>query len=155
MADFKSLEAIIEWMRAEMKGHEEKMMAILKANLKEMKSVAEYQEVPKEEATGNFWSTEELIWGTASSHRAPSTAEEMDPGRWWVPAEVGRCLQRDDSLHSSCTMQSAKTRQGQCSTRTPKGWAYVKWCWEILRGNNGIRGRSIRQEPCLGSRDPL
>jgi hypothetical protein len=38
-------------VRAEMKAHEERMMAILKAGLEEMKSVAEHQVVPKEEAT--------------------------------------------------------------------------------------------------------
>jgi hypothetical protein len=50
MADFKSLEAITEWMRAETKAHQERMTAILKASLEEMKSIAEHQEVPKEEA---------------------------------------------------------------------------------------------------------
>jgi hypothetical protein len=50
VADFESLEAIIEKMIAEMKAHEERMMTILKADLEGMKSVAEHQEVPKEEA---------------------------------------------------------------------------------------------------------
>jgi hypothetical protein len=37
-------------MKAEMEAHQETMMAITKAGLEEMKSVAENQEVPKEEA---------------------------------------------------------------------------------------------------------
>jgi hypothetical protein len=48
--DFESLEAIIERIRADMKAHEETMMAILKAGLGEIKSIAEHQDVPEEEA---------------------------------------------------------------------------------------------------------
>jgi hypothetical protein len=32
----------------------------------------------------------------APSHRVPPTAEEMNPGQWWVPEEVGHCSQMDD-----------------------------------------------------------
>jgi hypothetical protein len=51
MVDFESLEAIVEQMRAEMKAHEERMIAILKVGLEEIKSIAEHQEFPKEETT--------------------------------------------------------------------------------------------------------
>jgi hypothetical protein len=51
MADFRSLEAIRERMRAEMKGHQERMTAILKAGLEETKFIAKHQDVPNEGAT--------------------------------------------------------------------------------------------------------
>jgi hypothetical protein len=38
-------------MKAEMEAHQEKMMAIMKSGLEDMKSVAEHQEVPKEGTT--------------------------------------------------------------------------------------------------------
>jgi hypothetical protein len=40
MADFESLEAITERTRAEMKAHEERMMAILKAGVAEQQDVS-------------------------------------------------------------------------------------------------------------------
>jgi hypothetical protein len=64
----------------------------LKANPGELQSVAVHQEVPKEEAEVEMIvSSEGASWGQASSRKAPPTDEETDPGRWWVPAEVGRC----------------------------------------------------------------
>jgi hypothetical protein len=41
MADFESLDAIKERMRAEMKAHYERMMAIIKTCLEEVNSVEE------------------------------------------------------------------------------------------------------------------
>jgi shikimate kinase len=55
--DFKNLDAVIEWMRAEMeagckemKGHQERTLVIFSAGLEEMKAVAEQREVGYEEA---------------------------------------------------------------------------------------------------------
>jgi hypothetical protein len=44
---------------------------------------AEHEEVPKEEAAVESWSTEGAVQGSASSCKAPWSAEEMDPGQWW------------------------------------------------------------------------
>jgi hypothetical protein len=53
----------------------------LEANPEEKEIAAEQQQVPKEDAVvKNCQSTEELEWGLVSSHRAPLTAEEMEPG---------------------------------------------------------------------------
>jgi hypothetical protein len=60
--------------KGEMKAHKERMMAIMKAGLEEMKSIGEHREVPKEEAAVETiralkdWSGERCL------------AEEMDPG---------------------------------------------------------------------------
>jgi hypothetical protein len=37
-----------------------------------------------------WWGTEEAAWGPLSDSKAALSAEEMDPGQWWVPEEVGR-----------------------------------------------------------------
>jgi hypothetical protein len=50
MADFESLDTIMERMRADMNAHYERMIAIIKTCLEEMEAVAEHQEVPAEEA---------------------------------------------------------------------------------------------------------
>jgi hypothetical protein len=55
------------------------------------------------DGNGSYWSNGESIWGPASSVRALPTAEETDPGRWWVPKEVGRRPQTDDLPCRSCT----------------------------------------------------
>jgi hypothetical protein len=39
----------MEWMRAEIKAHHERMMAIIKPRVKVMKSVPVHERVPKEE----------------------------------------------------------------------------------------------------------
>jgi hypothetical protein len=69
---------------AEMKAHQERMMATIKASLEEMKSIGEHQVVPKEEATV------ETIRALKDWSGDQHLAEEMDPGLWWVPEEVGR-----------------------------------------------------------------
>jgi hypothetical protein len=50
VVDFGSLDAIMEWMRADINAHYERMIAIIKTSLEEMKAAAEHQEVPMEEA---------------------------------------------------------------------------------------------------------
>jgi hypothetical protein len=67
-----------------------------------LKEKRQQQEVPNED---NYQSSEGLAWGPASGHKAPQTAEETDPGRWWVPAEVGCCLRTTDSPCHSCIAQ--------------------------------------------------
>jgi hypothetical protein len=48
----------------------------------ETESAAVHEEVPKEEvAVKTVRRTEEATWGPAVSSRAPSTADETDPGR--------------------------------------------------------------------------
>jgi hypothetical protein len=54
----------------------------LEANPKEKGTVANYSEVLKEDAAV----------GSTSGLRASSAAEEADPERWWILAEVGLCL---------------------------------------------------------------
>jgi hypothetical protein len=59
----------------------------------------------------------------APSLRAQQTAEEMDPGRWCVPEEVGRHPQRDGPTCYTCTAQETRlpgTREGQCCTSNPE-----------------------------------
>jgi hypothetical protein len=51
----------------------------LEANPEEKETVAERQEVPKEEAE-NCWSTVAAAWGPASSCRVPVTAAQTDQG---------------------------------------------------------------------------
>jgi hypothetical protein len=51
-------------------------------SLKEMKSIAEYQEAPKRCGHSvKYRSTEGPIWGLASSHRVTPKAEERDLGQ--------------------------------------------------------------------------
>jgi hypothetical protein len=42
---------------------------------------------------------------TSIQTKGTTKAEEMDPGRWWVPEEVGYCLQMDYLLCRSSTAQ--------------------------------------------------
>jgi hypothetical protein len=63
------------------------------------------------------------VWGPATCRTAAPKAEETDPGRWWVPEEVGRRLQWVGPQCLSCTAQgtrSSGTRQGQRRTRNPE-----------------------------------
>jgi hypothetical protein len=110
-----TLKRIKEEMPAKLDAHHESMMARmnsqlmkmkaclgkteamdLEANPEETESEVEHEEVPKEEVAVE--STEEEAWGPESSHRAPRSVKEMDPGQWWVPEEVGCCSQADDTL---------------------------------------------------------
>jgi hypothetical protein len=61
MAEIK---AVLKAGHEEIKAHQERVMAITKASLEEMKSVAEHQDVPKEEAT------EETIEALVDRHLA-------------------------------------------------------------------------------------
>jgi hypothetical protein len=54
----------------------------LEANPEEVKSLVEHQEVPEEEAAVEIFGTVE---DRHEDRHLPSTAEETDPGRWWVP----------------------------------------------------------------------
>jgi hypothetical protein len=77
----------LERLMARMDSQLEKMEACLEkmeatdlgANPEEKQTVAKYPEAPKEEAAV----------GQISSCKATPAAEETDPGRCWVPAEVG------------------------------------------------------------------
>jgi hypothetical protein len=57
MVDFESLDTIMERMRAGMNTHYERMIAIIKTGLEEMKAVVEHQEVPTEEAAVKSFGT--------------------------------------------------------------------------------------------------
>jgi hypothetical protein len=58
--------------------------------LEKIEVVADSQTAPNEEtAVEIFRSTGGRIQGTASSRKAPRTAEEAEPKRWWVSAEAG------------------------------------------------------------------
>jgi hypothetical protein len=57
----------------------------------EMVNVAEHPDVPNEGAkVETVGALEDLYGEPESSRMAPPTAEETDPGLWWVPEEVGR-----------------------------------------------------------------
>jgi hypothetical protein len=73
-------------------GQEDVMVMNLEAIPEDVEAVAERQEIPTEEAAVKTVSTEEVV----SSCWAPPTAEEMNPGLWWIPEEVARHLQTDD-----------------------------------------------------------
>jgi hypothetical protein len=70
----------------------------------EIESVAVHGEVPKEEGAVKTVRARKKWYGDpAPSCNVPPTAEKMDPGQYWVPEEVVRCPQRDDSPCHSCT----------------------------------------------------
>jgi hypothetical protein len=70
-----------------------------------------HEKVPKEEAAVKpIKSTGEAVWGP-------------EPGRWYIPEEVGRRLQRGDPTCQSSTAYEtllSGTRQGQDSSRNPE-----------------------------------
>jgi Skp family chaperone for outer membrane proteins len=82
-----TIEQVVAEMNAIFKAHEERMMAILKASLEEMKSVVEHQKASNEEAAarspgalkkrhrGRIW----LRSATRSQRKGPG--ENVDPGR--------------------------------------------------------------------------
>jgi hypothetical protein len=120
----EAMEAYPEKMEARVKTNQEPVEAKIKtglfeveamdleANPKEKEVMAEQHGVPNEEAA--------VVPGLASSHRVLLKSEEMDPGRWWVPAEIGCCLRTVDPPCRSCTVQgtrSSGTRQGWCCMR--------------------------------------
>jgi hypothetical protein len=142
----------------------------------EIEPVVVHEEVPKEEVAVR---TEKVTWEPASSRWAQQTAERTDPGRWWVPENVGYHPQRDDPPCRSGTAQgtlSSGTRQGQWCTKNQNGWTFWKKCPAKPECNNGISdrgtiqqlhlrkegtvgnsisGQSRRQEPHLGSKETL
>jgi hypothetical protein len=66
--------------------------------------VAVHEEVPKEEATVK--TVRELKKRYGYWHLAVGCRRQLQkwtPGRWWVPEEVGCCLQRDDPPCRSST----------------------------------------------------
>jgi hypothetical protein len=94
------MKAAVSAILREMKSWQEKMKVYpekWEENAEEMKSIVEHQEVPKGgAAVKTVKSTEGVVLGPGSSHRVLLTAEETDPGRWWLPEEVGRYLRRVD-----------------------------------------------------------
>jgi hypothetical protein len=102
-------------MKAILDGCLEKM----EANPGELQSITVHREVHKEKVAVEMNRSSE---GPASSNRAPVTDEEMDPGRWRVPAEYGRYLSTVDPPCRSCTAQRTRSSgtktiaaQGACS----------------------------------------
>jgi hypothetical protein len=102
-----------------MKAMLEACLEKVEENLGEQKSIAEDQQVPNEEAVVDTGGTRGWIWGPASSRSVPPTAEETDPGRWWVPAEVGRRPRTVDWPCRYCTVQGTwqDTRQRHQRTK--------------------------------------
>jgi hypothetical protein len=144
MANFERLAAVIlvERMRAEVKAHMEKMNAFEELMLARMGLQKEVEQderrredLPRKDGGQNYRSAGGPIWEPVSICRAPTTAEETELGRWWVPAaEVGRRLQTVDP-HAVLAL-----RKGRCRRRPSK------------TTGSGIRGRSKRQELRVGSR---
>jgi hypothetical protein len=63
-----------------------------------------------------------VAWGLASSSRVTQRAKGMDPGKLWIPEEVGSLLQMDDLLCRNGTVQGKhqeKSDQVQCGARSP------------------------------------
>jgi hypothetical protein len=81
------MKAILKASYEEMKAHQERMMAVMKAGLEEIECQLEHQDVPKEEAVMEIIRALEDRYG--DHHLAPLTADEMDPGRWWILEKVG------------------------------------------------------------------
>jgi hypothetical protein len=135
-------------MLAKLEANQERMMAQMDSQLEKMEACLGKMEATDLEANPgetrvrgsacggpeirdhgeNCQSTEEAALGLAPSHKVPQLAEEMDPGQWWVPEEVGRCLQKDGPLHSirdmsyrtnGQTEMTKKTRHRQCCKMNP------------------------------------
>jgi hypothetical protein len=103
----------LEEMEASVNVFEERLnkmnMTDLEANPEGMKSVRSISKSLKNSPQWRLsrrWRTD---MGTGVWLKSPWTTEETDPGRWWVPAEVGRCPKTVDPPHRSCTAQ------GTCS----------------------------------------
>jgi hypothetical protein len=81
-AHYERMEALVDVSVKKMKACLQKMEATdLEANPGEIESESLHEEVPKEDTTvRTVKSIEEVVWGSASSCRAPLITEETDPG---------------------------------------------------------------------------
>jgi hypothetical protein len=105
----------MEINQEEMKAMLDTCLEKMKTNPGELQSVAVHQKVPNEEVTVETIRALEEQYGDWHLARAPLTAKETDPGQWWILEEVGHCLQINDPLCHSCTVQgtwSSEIRQG-------------------------------------------
>jgi hypothetical protein len=85
----------------EMKSNQERMEAKMDPNHAMID--AWLKEIKARGRIGYYQGTGGPMWRPASGCKAPRTSEETDPGRWWVPEEVGRRLHTDDPPCRSCT----------------------------------------------------
>jgi hypothetical protein len=91
MTDFERLNAIMERMRADTNSHYERIIAIIKTVLEEMKAVADQQEVPTEEAavksSGTMMKPHRGRHLAAGRRGEPKELpeESVDPGGSWLP----------------------------------------------------------------------
>jgi hypothetical protein len=74
----------------------------------------------------------------------------MEPGRWWVPEEVGRRLQMDDPSCHSCTACKGQGKD-RAVPRTQKRRTFGKRHRAKPEGINGIRDRDIKEHLRLGN----
>jgi heme-degrading monooxygenase HmoA len=124
LVNMASFHEKIETRNAESDAHHEKMIASqertiakMKDGRKQMAACQEGTEAnPDEMKSVTFWSTEEAARGSASSSRATRRAKGTEPGKLWIPEEVGSFLEKDDPPCRSGTAQG-KHRQKKNRTR--------------------------------------
>jgi hypothetical protein len=102
MVAFESLDAIMEWMRADMNTHYERMITIIKTGLEERKAVAEHQEVPTEEAevkssgTMKMWDTGRHL--AAGQCGEPKELTRGEYGTWRKLAATWRKVSHREAM---------------------------------------------------------
>jgi hypothetical protein len=94
----------LEEMEAVVKTSQEVKAINLEANPETTEAIVERQTVhDARHEHGHYWGFAEPIWEPAFGSKVQPAAEETDPGRWWVPAEVDCSPRMDDPEHRSCT----------------------------------------------------
>jgi hypothetical protein len=125
----------------------EKMEAMdLEANLEEMESESEHQEVPNEEAAVETVGTLEDRHLAVGRHRKPKKRNQGDSGSRKKLAAAYRRMTRC-AVPAQCKGHGHQgPGQDNVVQGTPQGWTLVKGRWANLKGNKGIRDRSARQQ---------
>jgi hypothetical protein len=148
----------IETGHEEMKAHQERMVAIMKAGLEETEFVAEHQEVPKEKtAVETIRALEDQYrdW-----HLAIGCCLQLK--KWTQGSEGSQkklATTRMMTYPHSYKRPTAKKRRQKKQTKeyviqgAHKGGIFQKRRRAQLKSSNSIRDRGLKQELCLGSRN--
>jgi hypothetical protein len=150
---------IMAEINAVLKANEERMMAILKVGLEEMKSVAEHQEVPKEEAPDKSSGT------MKKRHRGRNLAA----GRRGEPKERTRenlgsrkelaAARRRTTRHAGVGVTRCKGhffRKNEARDKvTRKGRTLGRRQLTRQEGMNGTRNRDFKKQRCLRRSESL
>jgi hypothetical protein len=117
----KRLDLINHELMATVKASHERINTLMDVSLQTTEACLEKIEVNWEKIrnqdgsmSGRGGSGTIRAWGLAISHMVLSTAEETDPGQWWIRAEAGCCPKMVDLPCHSCIaqgIQSSGTRQ--------------------------------------------